>query len=187
MLVRVEHIDGTLESAVSVDGSELLEQIGTTFALERGRWVQVIGHERDTDGSIRCVIVGETPEVRTYSATGHEAYVRNAGEWAMGSEQYGTLMLDGSPFEAGSRAEDASLVWSPDGRYLAVTVSGLGINRNAAGRRQVGTRIIVIDAESREVVGGSEDRSGHASPLAFAGRSVFYVADDEDSWVNLRF
>jgi hypothetical protein len=187
VLVRVEHIDGTLESAVSVNGSELLEEIGTTFALEHGRWVQVIWHDRDTDGSIRYVIVGETPEVRIYSATGHEAYVGDAGEWAMGSEQYGTLMLDGSPLDVGSRAEGASLLWSPDGRYLAATVSDLAINQNASGRRQVGTRIIVIDAESRTVVGGSEERSGHASPLRFAGRSVFYVADDEDSRVNLRF
>ena len=187
MLVRVEHIDGTLEPAVSVDGSELLAEIGTTFALAHGRWVQVIGHERDSGGSIQYVIVGETPEVRTYSATGHEAYVHNAGEWAMGSEQYGTLMLDGSPLDVGSRAEDASLLWSPDGRYLAATVSDLVINRSTSGRRQVGTKIIVIDAESREVVGGSEERSGNASPLAFAGRSVFYMADDEDSSVNFRF
>ena len=187
MLVRVEHIDGTLESAVSEDGSELLEEIGTLFALQDGRWVQVIGHERESDGSIRYVIVGETPEIRTYSATGHEAYVRGAGEWAMGSDQYGTLMLDGSPLDAGSRVEDSSLLWSPDGRYLAATVSDLVINRNASGRRQVGTKVIVIDAESRQVVGGSDERSGHASPLAFVGRSLFYDADDEDSWVNLRF
>jgi hypothetical protein len=50
--------------------------------------------------------VGETPEVRTYNATGHQAYVRDAGEWGMGSEQYGTLMLDGSPLDVGSEAED---------------------------------------------------------------------------------
>ena len=187
MLVRVEHIDGTLESAVSLDGLDLLEEVGTTFALPDGRWIQVIGHERDSDGSFRYVIVGETPDVRTYSAKGHEAYVREAGEWSMGSEQYGTLMLDGSPLDVRSRAEDGSLLWSPDGRYLAATISDLVINRNAAGRRQVRTRIIVIDAESREVVGGSEERSGHASPLLFVGRSVVYDADDEDSWVNLRF
>jgi hypothetical protein len=188
MLVRLEHIDGTVEPAVSSrDDSELLEEIGTMFALPDGRWVQVIGHERESDGSIRYVIVGETPEVRTYSATGHEGYVRGAGEWAMGSEQYGTLMLDGSPLDVGSRVEDSSLIWSPDGRYLAATVSDLVINRDASGRRQVGTKVIVIDGESRQVVGGSEERSGRASPLAFVGRSLLYKADDEDSWVNLRF
>lgn len=187
MLVRVEHIDGTLEAAVSEDHSELVEEVGTLFALQDGRWVQVIGHERDADGSIRYVIVGETPEVRTYSATGHEAYVRGAGEWAMGSEQYGTLILDGSPFDVGSRVEDSSLLWSPDGRYLAASVSDLVINRNASGRRQVGTKVIVIDAEARKVVGGSGERSGHASPISFVGRTVFYDADDEDSWANLRF
>lgn len=187
MLIRVEHIDGTLESAVSEDGSELLEEIGTTFALADGRWVQVTGHERDLDGSTRYVIVGETPDVRTYSATGHEAYVRDPGEWAMGSEQYGTLVLDGSSLDLGSRVEGSSLLWSPDGRYLAATISDLVINLNASGRRQVATKIIVIDAESRQIVGGSEERSGHASPLRFVGRSVFYDADDEDSWGNLRF
>jgi hypothetical protein len=188
MLVRVERIDGTLEPAVSsTDDSELLEEIGTMFALPDGRWVQVIGYERESDGSVRYVIVGETPEVRTYSATGHEAYVRGAGEWAMGSEQYGTLMLDGSPLDVGSRVEDSSLLWSPDGRYLAAIVSDLVINRNASGRRQVGTKVMVIDADSREVVVSSEERSGRASPIAFAGRSLFYEADDEDSWANLRF
>jgi len=186
MLVCVEHIDGTLESAVSEDGSGLLEEVGTTFALADGRWVQVIGHERDSDGSIRYVIVGETPDVRTYSAMGHEAYVRDAGEWAMGSEQYGTLMVDGSPLDVGSRVEDSSLVWSPDGRYLAAAVSDLLINRNASGRRQVATKVIVIDSESRQVVGGSEERSGHTSPIRFVGRSIFY-AEDDDSWVNFRF
>ena len=99
----------------------------------------------------------------------------------------GALMLDGSPLDVGSRVEDSSLVWSPDGRYLAATVSDLVINRNASGRRQVATKVIVIDAESRQVVGGSEERSGGASPLAFVGRSLFYDADDEDSSVNLRF
>ena len=187
MLVRVEHIDGTLEPAVSEDGPELLEEIGTTFALADGRWVQVIGLERDSDGSLQYVIVGETPDVRTYSATGREAYVRDPDEWAMGSEQYGTLMLDGSPLNVGSRVEDSSLRWSPDGRYLAATVSDLVTNRNASGRRQVGTKVIVIDAESRQIVGGSDERSGHASPVRFVGRSLFYDADDEDSWVNLRF
>ena len=187
MLVRVEHIDGTLESAVSEDGSELLEEIGTTFALADGRWVQVIGHARNSDGSLRYVIVGETADVRTYSAMGHEAYVRDPGEWAMGSYQYGTLMLDGSPLDVGSRVEDSSLLWSPDGRYLAATVSGLVTNRNASSRRQIGTKIIVIDAESRQIVGSSDERSGRASPLRFVGRSLFYDADDEDSWVNLRF
>jgi hypothetical protein len=96
-------------------------------------------------------------------------------------------MLDGSPLDVGSRVEDSSLLWSPDGRYLAATVSDLVINRNASGRRQVGTKIIVIDAESRRVVVNSEERSGRASPLAFAGRSLFYGADDEDSRANLRF
>jgi hypothetical protein len=187
VLVRVEHIDGTLESPVSEDGSELIEEIGTTFALADGRWVQVIGHERDSDRSLRYVIVGETADVRTYSATGHETYVRDAGEWAMGSRQYGTLMLDGAPLEVGSRVEDSSLLWSPDGRYLAATVSDLVTNRDASGRRQVGTKVVVIDAESRQIVGGSDERSGHAFPLSFVGRSLFYDADDEDSWMNLRF
>jgi hypothetical protein len=187
MFVRVQHIDGTLEPAVSQEHSELLQEIGAMFALPDGRWVQVIGYERESDGSVQYVIVGETPEVRTYSATGHEAYVRDAGEWAMGSEQYGTLMLDGSPLDVGSRVEDSSLLWSPDGRYLAATVSDLVTNRNASGRRQVGTKVIVIDAESRQVVVNSEEQSGRASPLAFVGRSVFYQADDGDSWANLRF
>jgi len=96
-------------------------------------------------------------------------------------------MLDASPLDLGSSVEDSSLLWPPDGRYLALTVSDLVINRNASGRRQVGTKVIVIDAESRHVLGGSEERSGHASPVGFAGRSLFYEADDDDSWENLRF
>ena len=187
MFVRVQHIDGTLEPVVSLRHSELLDEIGTSFALPDGRWVQVIGHERESDGSIRCAIVGERPEVRTYSATGHEAFVRDAGEWAMGSEQYGTLVLDGSPLDVGSRVADSSLLWSRDGRYLAATVSDLVIDRNASGRRRVGTKVIVIDAESREVVGSYEGCAGLTVPLAFVGRSVFYDADDEDTWANLQF
>jgi hypothetical protein len=186
MFVRVQHIDGTLEPAVRVEGSELLEEVGTLFALQDGRWVQVIGHERESNGRIQFVIVGERPESRTYSATGHEAYVRNADEWAMGSEQYGSLMLDGSPLDVGSRVEDSSLRWSPDGRYLAATVSDLVVNLDASGRRQVGTKMIVVDAESREVVVTSQEHSGHAYPIAFAGPSLFYGAGDE-GWVNLPF
>jgi hypothetical protein len=187
VFVRVQHIDGTLEPAASIgDHSELVEEVGTTFTLDDGRVVQVIGHEREIDGSVRYVIVGELPEPRVYSATGHEAYVRDPGEWAMGSEQYGTLMLNGSPLDVGDEVEAESPLWSPDGRYLAATVRSSEITRSASGRRQMGTEVVVIDAESREVVGRSEKRSGYASPLWFVGRSLVY-ADDEGPWAYPRF
>jgi hypothetical protein len=65
------------------------------------------------------------------------------------------------------------------------TSSSLVIARNASGRRHVGTRVVVIDAESSQVVVTSEERSGRAYPLVFVGRSRFYGLDDEAP-ANLR-
>src|SRR6266568_3746911 len=167
MFVRVQHIDGALEPAVPVQGSELLEEVGTSFAMPDGRWVQVIGHTHREDGALWHVIVGVTPERHAYSATGREAYVHDAGEIRMGSPQYGTLVLDGSPLDVGAPVDEAFLVWSHDGRYLAATVLDRSIT-------YPGTKVIVIDAETRAVVGSSEALSGLGSPLEFVGRSLSY-------------
>lgn len=164
MFVRIQHIDGTLEPAVSLDDSEL--PVGTSFAMGDGRWVRVIGHGQE-DGALRYAIVGVTPEKRAYSATGHEAYVHNAHEMRMGSPQYGTLMVDGLPLDVGASVDDRSLLWSHDGRYLAATVLDHAIS-------YPGTKVIVIDAETRAVAGSSEARSGLGSPVEFVGRSLEY-------------
>jgi hypothetical protein len=167
MFVRIQHIDGTLEPAVPIDGSELLEEIGTSFAMPDGRWVRVIGHARQEDGALRYAIVGETPERRTYSAAGHQAYVHDASEMRMGSPQYGTLMVDGSPLDVGAPVDEASLLWSHDGRYLAATVLDGSI-------AYPGTKVIVIDSETRTVIGSSQAQAGLGAPLEFVGRSLSY-------------
>jgi hypothetical protein len=166
MFVRVQHIDGTLEPPVSVDGLQL-EEIGTSFAMPDGRWVRVVGHVRGADGALQYVVVGETPERRVYSAMAHEAHVHDAGEMGMGSPQYGTLILDGLPFDAGAPVDQASLLWSHDGRYLAATVLDGSIT-------YPGTKVIVIDSEPRTVIASSQGRSGLGSPLEFVGRSLSY-------------
>lgn len=166
MLVRIQHIDGTLEPAVSVNGSALMKEVGTSFAMPDGRWVQVIGHERSQDGDVQYTILGEVPAKRAYSAAGHEAYVPHASEMRMGSPQYGTLVVDGSELDVGA-VDEASLLWSQDGRYLAATVLDTSID-------YPGTKVIVIDSEARSVIGGSTGRSGLGSPLRFIGRSLWY-------------
>lgn len=184
MFVRVQHIDGTLEPAVSVDVAERFGlPVGTTFALADGRWVQVIGHTHEGDPTLQYAIVGEVPERRSYSATGHEAYVRDASEMRMGSPQYGTLVIDGSPLDVDGHVEERSLIWSNDGRYLGACVL------DSWSMHPV-TRAIVIDAEARTVIATSEPRCGYASPLQFIGRSLsYYQAHDPegDAYTYLPF
>jgi hypothetical protein len=58
-------------------------------------------------------------------------------------------------------------LWSQDGRYLAATVLDHSIP-------YPGTRVIVIDSETRTVAGSSEGRPGLGSPSKFIGRSLRY-------------
>jgi hypothetical protein len=185
VLVRVEHIDGTLEPPVSVQsGFDANVGVGAMLGLDDGRLGIVIGHERDANGAITSVIVGEGVEKRIYSATGHEAYVSGPDQLRMGGSYWGTLVVDGTPLVSGpgvtvgSPDVDAdSPAWSPDGRYLAAMALRRPVTREEL------SKIIVIDAESREVI-GIVDVDGRL-PLWFVARSVFYFTDDGVS--NLRF
>jgi hypothetical protein len=166
--LRVERIDGTLDTPITRSPAELPfpTAVGTSFALDDGRWVEVIGNARAEDGMLLYVIAGELTGHRTYSASGHEVWVRDPSEWRMGSPRYGTLILDGVPLEVGS-VEEGSPVWSPDGRYLGVTVLG-SWNRDPV------TGTLVIDADDQAVVARSETVPGFLSPIRFVGRSLCY-------------
>jgi hypothetical protein len=169
--MRVQHIDGTLEPPVAVgaligESEELLDEIGTTFALPDGRWVRVLGFERESEGTSYGV-VGQLPEKRTYSAVGNEAYVRDAGEMRMGSPQYGTLILDGSPLNVGGSVDEDTLAWSQDGRYLAATVLD-------SAKPYPWTKVIVTDAQTRAVVATTVREPGICKPGQFIGRGLEY-------------
>jgi hypothetical protein len=174
VLIRVQHIDGSLEPPVEVGDGELLYEAGTTFALPDGRWVRTIAFERERDGSVRYGIVGELPDKRIYSARGNEAYVRDAGEMRMGSPQYGTLVLDGTPLDVGGPVDEASLDWSQDGRYLAATVLD-------PANPYPWTKVIVVDAQARDVVGATEGGSGLYKPGEFLGRGLEYFRWEPDA------
>jgi hypothetical protein len=169
--LRVERTDGTLKPPIARrrDQSPFPTAVGTSFALADGRWVQVIGNAGAEDGTLLYVIAAELTEQRSYSASGHEVWVRDASEMRIGSPQYGRLILDGEPLEVGS-VEEGSPVWSPDGRYLGVGVLG-GWNRDPV------TRTLVIDADHRAVVARSEavpgfcDRSGLSAGRCAIGKS----------------
>ena len=102
----------------------------------------------------------EAERKSTHGASGHEAYVRvpcgrDHDDPELDLElEYGTLMLDGTPLEVGE-VEDEPLCWSRNGRYFAATVRDPEVIETAHGPL-VRTRVIVIDAESRTLVGGSE-------------------------------
>jgi hypothetical protein len=171
VFVRVQHIDGSLDPPVAVEGLRPETEIGTSFALPDGRWVQVLAYATQEENG-RQLIVGEMPEPRTYSATGHEAYIRDPSEMRMGSPQYGTLMLDAAPLQVGASVEVGSLVWSQDGRYLAAAAVDHAFP-------YPGTKVVVIDAETRAVLAESGGRPGLSSPLEFVGRSLSYHVRDE--------
>jgi hypothetical protein len=176
--LRVERIDGSLEPSIGIDDpvhAEWLQKadaVGSTFALDDGRRVTVIAHGRGEDGTLCDVLVGEVPQQRSYSASGHEAWVRDPHEMRMGSPQYGTLILDGEPLEIGS-VDEASPVWSSDGGYLAVAVLE-GWNRYPT------TETVVLDADSRAVLARSSTVAGIVRPVRFVGRSVLYAQNRVD-------
>jgi hypothetical protein len=166
VVVRVQHIDGSLEPPVDVE-IDSDDEIGTTFALSDGRWVRILAFVRENGRSVSYAVVGEEPENRTYSALGNEAYVRDPGEMRMGSPQYGTLMLDGSPLDVGGQVDAATPAWSPDGRYLAGTVLD-------SAKPYPWTKVIVIDAQTREVVAATDGEPCLCKPGQFIGRGVDY-------------
>jgi hypothetical protein len=172
--LRVERIDGTLDPPVTRDPVKLPfpVAVGTSFALDDGRWVEVIGDARAEDGTLLYVIAGELTEQRSYSASGHEVWVRGAAEMRMGSPQYGTLILDGAPIEVG-RVDERSPVWSPDGRYLGVAIL-------ESWNKDPVTGTLVIDAEDRAVVARSATAPGFLSPVRFVGRSLSYQQERFD-------
>jgi hypothetical protein len=180
--LRLQHIDGTFEAVTpNWDPSGLEDtEIGTQFALSDGRWVQVIGLDLESDGSVQSVIVGEIFEPRVYGATGHEAYVHGSAEWAMGSYKYGSLILDGSQLDLAASVEVDSLLWSQDGRYLAASLFDPGVSWDS-GTRTVGTKAAVIDADARLVVAKSEPQNGEISTVRFVGRSLLFVVPEVGS------
>src|SRR5262249_11784177 len=122
--LRVQQIDGTLGPPLERGGPDELPfptAVGTTPARDDRRWVQGSRSARTEDGTLEYVIAGELTEQRSYSATGHEVWVRDPSEKRRDSAQYGTLILDGEPLDVGS-VDDRSPVWSPDGRYLGIAV-----------------------------------------------------------------
>jgi hypothetical protein len=87
----------------------------------------------------------------------------------MGSPQYGRLMLDGEELVLNDpgTVESGSLVWSADGRFLAIQERDYSIP-------YPGTRVVVVDAGRRVEVGASEPAPGLCTPIRFDGHSLVY-------------
>lgn len=85
----------------------------------------------------------------------------------MGSPQYGKLVLDGEPFRTEPRIESESLLWSEDKRLLAG-------QELVSWRDGPQTRVIVIDAERRELLARSEAHYGLCNPIRFDGDGLSY-------------
>jgi hypothetical protein len=112
-------------------------------------------------------------ETRAYdggvSNARHEAFVEDPHEMRMGSPQYGRLIVDGEEFIANEPAavESDLLVWSDDGRLLAVQELDYSIS-------YPGTRVVVIDPDRRVQVGASLERKGLSNPIRFDGETLVY-------------
>jgi hypothetical protein len=87
----------------------------------------------------------------------------------MGSPTYGRLFLDGEELVLNDPAtvESDSLVWSRDGRFLAVQERDYSIP-------YPGTRVVVVDADRRTQVSASEPRDGLSTPIRFDGHTLIY-------------
>lgn len=97
----------------------------------------------------------------------HEAFVKDPHELRMGSPQYGALVLDGERFRTEPCLDSQSLMWSDDGRTLAA-------QELVSWWDGPQTRVIVIDAESRVLLGASEAHKGLCHPVRFETDVLIY-------------
>jgi hypothetical protein len=85
----------------------------------------------------------------------------------MGSPTYGRLVLDGDAFSKSLSVESESLLWSDDERMLA----GQELVSWWDGPR---TRVVVIDAERRELLASSKAHYGLCNPAQFEADALIY-------------
>jgi hypothetical protein len=97
----------------------------------------------------------------------HTAYVEDPMELRMGSPQYGRLVLDGRPMVELGGVEAQSLLWSGDRRLLA-------FQSFVSGDDEPVTRVVVVDAGTRALVGASPAHRGLCDPVRFEDAELVY-------------
>ena len=85
----------------------------------------------------------------------------------MGSPQYGSLVLDGEVIGDSSAIEASSLLWSPDGRWLAA-------QELVSWSDEPITRAVVFDAGRRARIAASAPQKGLANPVSFERETLVY-------------
>jgi hypothetical protein len=85
----------------------------------------------------------------------------------MGSPRYGQLVLDGEPLSGHLEIEASSILWSRDGRRLAV-------QELVAWPDGPVTSVVVFDVEQRTRIAASPPRPGIANPVSFAVNELVY-------------
>jgi hypothetical protein len=95
------------------------------------------------------------------------ARVEDPQEMRMGSPQYGSLVLDGEKISRPGSVEARSLLWSDDGRRLAV-------QQLVAWPDGPRTRVVVFDTERRTEIAASPSRDGIVNPLRFEPGVLVY-------------
>jgi hypothetical protein len=105
--------------------------------------------------------------LRSHLPKRFRARVKNPIEMRMGSPQYGQLVLDGHVVRGLNSVEADSLVWSGDGRQLAVQelVSWADAPK---------TRVAVVDTTQRACIAASRARNGLSTPVSFESGALVY-------------
>jgi hypothetical protein len=85
----------------------------------------------------------------------------------MGSPQYGQLVLDGEPLSGPLEVEASCLLWSEDGRRLAVQELVSWTDAPI-------TRVVVFDVGRRTRIAASPPRRGVANPVSFEPGGLVY-------------
>ncbi len=187
-LVRVYDVEsGNLLREIPGSGNELIWPVwsgsanGGYYFGKPGEGVAFVAR----DGTSRPV----SPPGVSYQISGSELCLRNDGRAlaALTANPAGVAVWDLSPDGAGAvqrwflpmPAPPTAIAWSPDGSLLALGESDLRSESDPESESLAGCKLLIVGAESGEILKKLPGHTGIIVGIAFSGDSVLSLGHDE--------